>query len=297
MTPPAPHRIVSIRRPGLRAWLDASFPGASVLESLLESIAAIPPSFTPIPTKNRMNKVWEGRLEGLSDPFILKKGWCNPIYSLNRRIDRRVNLAFTNRFLRSMEISSRLAGLGIAATRPVLCWKKTVHLFPKEIGVLYPKIEAADSLLRYGGKTADGSFRFRNLPPETARAWGLHTRRMNEAGLLHVDPAPQNILLRPGAADPPTAADFIYIDIEAFRALPVRDPASPLGRWHRALAMNRGIRCFAPADLAAFCEGFAFPSESPAAWLRFFTRQQSFPRLHPRAKLALLLHSFTSFRP
>lgn len=297
MAPNAPHRIVFFRRPGLRAWLDASSPFAPILESRLESIAAIPPTFTPIATKNRMNKVWEGRLEGLPGPFILKTGWCNPVYSLRRRIDRRVNFAFTNRFLHSMETSFRLDELGIAATRPVLCWKKTVHLFPKEIGVLYPKIEASDSLFRYGAPTADGHFRFQNLPPETARAWGLHTRRMNEAGLLHVDPAPQNILLRPGAADPPAEADFIYIDIEAFCALPVRDPASPLGRWHRALAMNRGIRCFGPADLAAFCEGFALPSESPAAWIRFFTLQQRFPRLHPRAKFALLLHSVASFRP
>ena len=298
MTSSADKRILVLHRPGLRAWLDSASPFASAIESDLDGIAAIPERFTPIPTRNRMNKVWEGRLDGLSGPFIIKQGWVNPVYPADRRLARRVNLALHNRFLQSMKLSFRLETIGFASVRPVLCWKKYTGPFPSEIGILYPKIEAPASLARYLVIPNDlsGPWRFAAFPSETARAWGRHTRRLNEAGLLHIDPAPWNILIRPGAADPPREDDFIYIDTDAFRPLPFRNPSAPFGRWKRALAMDRVIRFFEPGDLSAFCEGFALPSESPAAWLRLFTRFRRYPKLRPVSKVSLFLRSLPVFR-
>lgn len=292
MTPTDRHRIVRIRRPGLRAWLASSFPYTPALESQLGQIAAIPPTFTPIPTRNRMNKVWEGTLPGLPGTFIIKLGWCNPVYPLDRRVARRVNMALNNRFLQSMELSFRLDAIGFPSVRPVLCWKKIPRLLPTEIGILYPKVEAPSSLYRYLDTPDDRPWCFRNLPPETARAWGRHTRRLNEAGLLHIDPAPQNVLLRPGAADPPIESDFIYIDTDAFRPMPF-PAASPLGRYCRAAAMDRALTLFTPSDLIPFCEGFALPSESPAAWQRLFSWMRLHPRPHLPGKLRLFLRSLS----
>ena len=293
MPPASPHRISTLRRPGLRAWLDASSPFASAIESQLDQIAAVPTSFTPIPTRNRMNKVWEGSLPGIPATFILKLGWCNPVYPLDRRIARRVNMALRNRFLQSMELSFRLDAMSFASVRPVLCWKRTRHLFPAEIGILYPKIEAGDSLRRYLDTTGRPWY-FRDLPPETALAWGRPTRRLNQAGLIHIDPAPQNVLLRPGAADPPLEDDFIYIDTDAFR--PLRASSTSLfGRYARALSMARALAFFRPSDLPPFCEGFALPSESPAAWLRLLDWVRRHPRPHPPGKLLLLARAL-SFR-
>lgn len=280
MPPSTSHRIKCIRRPGLRAWLDAAHPHADALESRLGEIASIPAGFARIPTRNRMNKVWEGRLGGIPGTVIIKQGWVNPVYPLDRRIARRVNLACRNRFLQSMELSFRLDGIGFPSVRPILCWKKGARLFPSEIGILYPKIEAPGSLLRYLDMPEDRPWGFRGLPPDTARAWGRHTRRLNEAGLLHMDPAPQNILLRAGAAEPPREDDFIYIDTDAFRPLHA-SPASLPGRYLCALAMARAFAFFTPGDLEGFCEGYARGGEAPSAWLRLF----EWIRLHPRPHL------------
>lgn len=289
----SPHRIISLRRPGLRAWLDASSPFVAALDSCLGEIVSVPSSFTPIPTRNRMNKIWEGSLPGLPGTFVLKQGWCNPVYPLDRRIARRVNLALRNRFLQSLELSFRLDTIGFPSVRPVLCWKSIPRLFPVETGLLYPKIEASASLIRYFDlppDDPDATWIFRSLPPETARAWGRHTRRLNEAGLLHVDPFPSNILLRPGAADPPLEDDFIFIDPDAFRPLPA-SPASPSGRYFRALAMDRAIAYFRTCDIPPFCEGFALPSESPKAWERLFDWLRLHPRPHLSGKFRLFLRA------
>lgn len=297
MPPPVHPRIRPLRLPGLRAWLDASSPFATAIESRLPEIASIPSTFTPIPTRNRMNKVWEGHLDGIPGPLIIKQGWVNPVYPLDRRIARRVNLALHNRFLQSMKLSFRLDAIGFASVRPVLCWKKYTGLFPTEIGILYPKIEAPSSFSRYLVIPNDptGPWRFATLPPETARAWGRHTRRLNAAGILHTDPAPWNILLRPGGTAPPQEADFIYIDTDAFRPLPVRPPTSPLARYHRALAMDRVLQFLSPDDLSAFCDGFAFPGESPSAWHRLFDWLRRHPNPHPPAKLRLFLRALVHF--
>ena len=289
------HRISFLRQPGLRAWLDASSPHASLLQAQLPLITSIPSSFTPIPTKNRMNKVWEGALEGIPGTFILKIGWCNPVYSRDRRIVRRINMALHNRFLQSMRLSPRLDAISFPAVRAVLCWKRIPHLLPTEIGVLYPKVEAPFSLRRYLDDPANPRA-FRNLPLETTQALGRLVRRLNQAGLVHVDPAPQNILLRSDAANPPLEDDFVFIDVDAFRALHA-SPASPLGRWHRTLAMNRIIRLFPPTHLAAFCEGFAFPSESPDAWIRIFSHSAHLPNHKLLSRLSLLLRSLPPFHP
>ena len=298
MPPPSRQRILVIRRPGLRAWLDSAAPCAALLESRLPEIAAIPSGFTPIPTRNRMNRVWEGHLDGIPGPFILKQGWINPVYPLDRRIARRVNFALRNRFLQSMELSFRLEAIGFASVRPVLCWKRHSGLFPVEIGILYPKIEASASFARYLVIPNDptGPWRFATLPEATARAWGRHTRHLNEAGLLHTDPAPWNILIRPGAVDPPLEADFVYIDADAFRPLPVRAPSSPAGRHLRALAMDRVLQFLSPSDLAAFCEGFALPGESPSSWQCLFDWLRRHPNPHPPAKLQLFMRAL-AFRP
>lgn len=297
MTVPARKRILFLRRPGLRAWLDTAAPCARTLESRLAEIAAIPSAFTPIPTRNRMNKVWEGSFDGIPGPLIIKQGWINPVYPLDRRIARRVNLALHNRFLRSMELSFRLDEIGFASVRPVLCWKKYTGLFPTEIGILYPKIEASASFARFLVIPDDptGPWRFATLPGATARAWGRHTLRLNESGLLHTDPAPWNILIRPGAADPPLEDDFVYIDTDAFRPLPA-PPASAAGRYHRALAMDRVLQFFSPSDLAAFCEGFALPGEAPSAWQRLFDWRRLHPRTRLPSKLRFRLRAF-SFGP
>ena len=297
MIPSARNRIRTLRRPGLRAWLDDTSPCAEELESRLAEIAAIPSGFTPIPTRNRMNKVWEGRIDGIPGPLIIKQGWINPVYPLDRRIARRVNLTMHNRFLRSMELSFRLEEIGFASVRPVLCWKKYTGLFPTEIGILYPKIEASASFARYLVIPNDpsGPWRFATLPEATARAWGRHTRHLNEAGLLHTDPAPWNILIRPGSTDPPLEDDFIYIDTDAFRPLPAA-PTSAVGRYHRALAMDRVLQFFSPSNLAAFCEGFALPGEALSAWQRLFTWRCLHPRNRLPSKLRFRLRAL-SFGP
>ena len=292
---PSSVRLKPLRRPGLRAWLDTAFPCVAALEAQLDQIASIPPSFTPIPTRNRMNKVWEGTLPGIPGTFILKLGWCNPVYSLDRRFARRVNMALQNRFLQSMELSFRLEDIGFPSVRPVLCWKKIPRFLPTEIGILYPKIEASGSLIRFfdlppGDPGA--TWIFRSLPPETACAWGRRTRRLNEAELVHVDPFPSNILLRPGASDPPLDDDFVFIDSDAFRPLPA-PPASPRGRFFRALSMDRAIAYFRPCDIPPFSEGFALPGESPAAWQRLFDWQRRHPRPHFPGKLLLFLRSLS----
>ena len=286
MTSPTP-AILRIRRPGWCVWLDTSHPLAATLRERIGEIVSIPPSFTPIPTLNRMSKIWEGPLDGLPGSFIIKQGWNNPVYPIDRRIARAVNLASKNRFLRSMEIAARLEAIGFKTVRPVLCWKKGPRLFPSETGILYPKIEAADSLIRYS-PLGNGGFDL-VLPPPTARALGTLLRDLHDAGFLHMDPAPQNILLRPGAADPPTAADMAFIDIDAFRPL-TSPPGTRRNTVARVLSLHRLLcRLHSDDDLRLLCEGYS-RSSSPTPWLslfRFLHPHHTLRPLHPLLTLRL----------
>ena len=293
MPPPLQSRLVPIRLPGLRAWLDAAHPFAPVLRERLPEIAAIPPGFAKIPTRNRMNEVWEGRLDGIPAPLVLKRGWINPVYPLDRRIARAVNLACKNPFRRALELAPRLEAVPFPAVRPVLCWKRIPRLFPAETGILYPKIEADGSLHRYLRNAPSGNPYDRRLlaPLPTLRALGRLLRTLNAAGFVHLDPAPQNVLLRPGAADPPVEADFVLIDVEAFRPLPGPRPDAPRARYRRALALERLVPYIRTADLLAFAEGFALPAESPGSWLPALRWLHRHPKPRPPATLALFLRT------
>ena len=299
MTPPAPHLLKPLRRPGIRAWLDASHPFAGAIEARLEEIVSVPSSFTPIPTRSRSRRLWEGVLDGIPVPLVLKQGWSNPDYPLDRRIARRVSFVLEDPFRRALALSAGLAAIPFPAPRPVLCWKKTSGLFPSEAGILYPKVESSGSLLRYLPPAPSGRFYDRRLrlPPETLPAVGRFLRTLNAAGFTHRDPTPQNILLRTGAADPPTESDFVLIDVESYRRLPFPGhPASPFNRNARALALAPLLPCVASADIPLFAGSFALPGESPDAWSGIFLWLHRRPKLRPLSKPALLFRSLASFR-
>ena len=291
--------IELIRRPGVRAWLDASCPFAAILESQLSEIVSIPSRFAFVPTRSRSRRLWEGTLDGIPSPLVLKQRWINPSYGFARRFSCRVSLALENPFRRALELAPRLAETGIPAIRPVLCWKKYSGPFPLEEGVLYPKLEATASLRRYLGERTGGHSRVTtrqvHLPRETLSALGRFLRALNASGFVHLDPAPQNILIRPGASDPPTESSFAFIDVESFRPLPSGRPDTPRARCARALAIAPLLPYLPPDDLAPFAESFALPGESPAAWLRLFGWQRRHPRPHAPGKLLLLLRVL-SFR-
>lgn len=294
MSPSPAPAIEPIRRPGLRAWIDASSPLASRLESRIEEIAAIPSGFTPVPTRSRSRRVWEGRLDGIPIPLVVKQRWLNPSYGIARRLSCRVSLLMEHPFRRALELASRLDAAGFPAARPVLCWKKSRRFFPVEEGILYPKVEAPDSLRRYLRDSATGNPFDRRLvlPPETLSALGRFLRALNAAGFVHLDPTPQNILLLPGAADPPTENSFVFIDVDAFRSLPSGSPGTPRARCVRALALAPLLPHLPAADLPRFAESFALPGESPAAWQRIFAWQRRHPRLRLPGKLGLFLRTF-----
>ena len=123
-----PSPIEPIQRPGIRAWIDTTSPFASVLESRLGEIASVPDGFTPIRTRSRSRRLWEGTLDGIPSPLILKQRWLNPSYGLSRRISCRVSLALENPFRQALEIAPRLAAAGIAARKGMVwrymdrCW-------------------------------------------------------------------------------------------------------------------------------------------------------------------------------
>jgi hypothetical protein len=273
---------------------------AGAVEARLEEITAIPPSFAPIPTRSRSRRVREGRLGGIPEPLVVKQGWINPDYPLDRRIARRVSFVLEDPFRRALSLSSALAAIPFPAPRPVLCWKRLSGPLPTETGILYPKIEASGSLLRYLPDAPSGNPYDRRLrmPPGTLRAVGRFLSTLNAAGFLHLDPTPQNILLRPGAADPPAEPDFVLIDVEAYRRLPFPSrPAAPLNRYARALAIAPLLPCIASADLPLFAESFALPGESPSAWLPVFRWLHRHPKLRPLAKPSLFLRALAPFRP
>lgn len=291
--------IEPIHRPGIRAWIDTSSPFASILESRLEEIASIPSRFTPISTRSRSRRLWEGTIDGIPSPVILKQRWINPGYGLARRISCRVSLALENPFRQALDLAPRLAAAGIPAIRPILCWKKSTGLFPVEEGLLYPKLEATDSLRRYlGERSSPGHSRVTtrqvHLPRETLAALGRFLRTLNAEGFVHLDPAPQNVLLLPGAADPPTETSFAFIDAEAFRPLPSGRPDTPQARYARALAVAPLLPYLPITELSPLADAFALPSESPAAWLRLFSwqHQHPLPRLPGKLLLRFRAHSF-----
>lgn len=280
---------VSVRRPGIHAWLDADSPHAAAMEAMLPEIAAIPSGFTPIPTRSRSRRIWEGRIDGMPFPVIVKQGWVNPSYPIDRRIARRVSLVLKNPFRLALEIAIRLDAIGFPAARPILCWKKAPGFFPTEEGILYPKVEASGSLRAYLHVPATGNpfDRRLRLPPETLAALGRFLRTLNAAGFVHLDPTPQNILLRPGSGDPPTEADFIFIDVEAFRPIPSSAPGTPRARHARALALSPLLPYIPSADLPLFAEHFALPSEAPSAWLPLFLLLHRKPVLRLPDRLSL----------
>ena len=288
MKSPLRHGPTPIRHPGLRVWLDATHPCAEALEARLPEIASIPAGFTSIPTRSRSRRIWEGHLDGLPFPVVIKQGWVDPVYPLDRRIARRVSLACHNPFLHALDIAIRLAAIGFPAARPILCWKKGPGLFPSEEGVLYPKVEASGSLRRYLHDPATGNpfDRRLRLPGETLAALGRFLRTLNAAGFVHLDPTPQNILLRPGAADPPTEDDFVFIDVEAFRPL-AAVPDTPCVRRARALALSPLLPYLPSSDLPLFAEHYALPSESPSAWLPILHLLHRNPVLRLPDRLAL----------
>lgn len=295
-----PSPIEPIHRPGIRAWIDTSSPFASVLESRLEEIASVPSRFTPIRTRSRSRRLWEGSLDGIPCSLILKQRWLNPSYGLSRRISCRVSLALENPFRQALEIAPRLAATGIAAIRPVLCWKRFSHHVPVEEGILYPRFESSMSLHHYLVGHPCGPSRVTtlqvHLPRETLSALGRFLRALNAAGFVHVDPAPHNILVRAGAPLPPTETSFALIDVEAFRPLPSSRPDSPGSRYARAMAVSPLLPYLPPDDLAPFGEAFALDSESPAAWLRVFVWLRRHPNPRPLSRFRLFLRTL-AFRP
>lgn len=296
MKVPTSSPLKPLRRPGIRAWLDSSSPFATAVEAQLEEIVSIPSTFTSIPTRSRSRRLWEGRIDSIPVPVVVKQGWANPDYPLDRRIARRVNLLLEDPFHRALALSAGLAAIPFPAPRPILCWKKTVGLFPAEAAILYPKIEANGSLRRYFPDAPPGCCL--RLPTETLRAVGRFLRTLNAAGFTHRDPTPQNILLRPGAANPPTEPDFILIDTEAYRRLPFPGhPASPFNRYARALALAPLLPCIPFDEIPLFAETFVLPGESPVAWLPILHWLHRHPKLRHASKPALLLRSLSPFRP
>ena len=288
MNPPATPILTPLRRPGIRAWINASHPCAATLADVLESIVSVPPSFTPIPTRSHSRRAWTGHLDGIPFPIVIKQGWVSPTYRLDRRIARRVSLIFHNPFRRALETTLRLAAVGFPAPRPILCWKKLHGLFPIEEGILYPEIEASDSLRRYLQDPTTGNpyDRRLRLPPATLAALGRFLRTLNAAGFVHLDPTPQNILLRPGAADPPTEPDFTLIDVESFQPLPSTSDLPHLRRL-RALALAPLLPYIPSDDLPLFATHFVLPTESPSDWLPILQLLHRHPGLHPPVRLAL----------
>lgn len=298
MNPSPRQATVSIRRPGLHAWLDASHPQAAAIEARIPEIAAIPTHFTPVPTRSRSRRIWEGHLDGIPFPVIVKQGWVDPSYPLDRRIARRVRLACHNPFRHAIDVAIQLEAIGFPAPRPILCWKKGPRLAPVEEGILYPKLEASGVFRRYLHDSAtDIPFDRRlHLPPETLAALGRYLRSLNVAGFVHLDPTPKNILFRPGAADPPPEEDFILIDVEAFRPLRSARPDTPFARCARAMAIAPLLPYLLPADLPLFAGHFALPSEPPSAWIRIFEWLHRHPATSPLAKLRLFFQTL-AFRP
>ena len=288
MNPPPSQGPTPIRCPGLRAWIDASHPFAKALEAILPEIAAIPSGFVPIPTRSRSRRVWEGHLDGIPFPVVVKQGWVDPAYPLDRRIARRVSLACHNPFRHALQNSIRLAAAGFPAARSILSWKKYRGPFPVEEGILYPKVEASGSLRRYlhNPDTGNPYDRRLRLPHPTLAALGRFLRTLNAAGFVHFDPTPQNILLRPGAADPPTESDFTLIDVESFQPLPDSSDLPHLRRI-RARAIAPLLPYIPSDDLPLFATHFVLPSESPADWLPILQLLHRHPGLHPPARLAL----------
>jgi hypothetical protein len=288
VNPPAVPILAPIRRPGIRAWINASHPCADALTDAIESIVAVPPSFTPIPTRSHSRRAWAGHLDGIPFPVVIKQGWVNPTYPLDRRIARRVSLIFHAPFRCALETSLRLSAVGFPAAHPILCWKKFHGLFPVEEGILYPEIDASGSLRRYlhNPDTGNPYDRRLRLPHPTLAALGRFLRTLNAAGFVHIDPTPQNILLRPGAADPPTESDFTLIDVESFQPLPDSSDLPHLRRI-RARAIAPLLPYIPSDDLPLFATHFVLPSESPADWLPILQLLHRHPGLHPPARLAL----------
>lgn len=299
MSTVAVHNIEHLRLSGLRAWLDTSSPFAPVLENRLEEIASIPSGFRTIPTRSRSRRVWEGRLDGIPFPLVIKQRWLNPSYALGRRISCRVSLCLESPFRQALELAARLDAIGFPSPRPILCWKKGSRFFPDEEGILYPEIEARDSLRRYLHEPSTGNPLDRRLllSPETLSALGRFLRTLNAAGFVHLDPTPQNILLRPGAAEPPTETSFVFIDVESFRPLPSGRPETPRARYARALALTPLLPHIPGPDLSLFAESFALPSESPATWQSIFSLLQRHPKPHALARLSFRLQTLPSFQP
>lgn len=259
----------ALRLPGIRAWIAPAAPEAAAVRAALPHLANAAESFPVLPTHNRMNRVRRIAVPGAEGPFILKEGWCNPAYPWGRRFCRRVRLWTSMPAVRAMRLAAAFAAAGFAVLRPVACWKERrpgkglCHFF------LYPEVAARGSLADFVVFREDGMPVFRDFPAKTRDALAHALRKMHEAGFLHLDPAPGNVLLKPGAPAGPGEEDFVWIDVESLRQGRAGKAATRREKARRACSMDRLLRVFPPGELEAFAAAYAGDAD-PGDWIALF---------------------------
>jgi len=260
-----------LRLGGIRAWIVSSAPEAADVRAALPGIAAEAAKGAPLSTHNRMNRVWRLSPPGRDARYILKMAWNNPAYPPGRRFFRLLRLLFTMPEIRAMRLAGELAAAGFATLRPLACWRQRVpgrgpcHFF------LYPEVAARGSLADFLGRRADGWPFFARLGAKTRDAWARALRKMHEAGFLHLDPAPGNVLLKPGAPEEPGEGDFVWIDVESLRRSAGGPARTARERWRRVRSMTTLLRVFSPGELEAFAAAYA-GADDPTGWLALFRR-------------------------
>lgn len=246
-----------IRFPGLHAWLMPEMPEAKPLRAVLPTLADEAERFPLLPTHNRMNRVRRISFAGLEGTYILKEAWCNPVYPWGRRFCRQVRLWTSMPFLRAIRLAAELAAADFSTLRPVACWKERRPGKGLSHYMLYPEVAARGSLADFLSYRANGQPFFRGLPEKTLAAYARSLRAIHEAGFLHVDPAPGNVLLRPDAPDEPEERDFVWIDVESLRRTAPGKARTARERARRARSLERLTRVFDSDALEAFTRSYA----------------------------------------
>ena len=171
--------------------------------------------------------------------------------------------------VRAMRLALAFAAAGFAVLRPVACWRERrpgmglCHFF------LYPEVAARGSLADFIVFRENGMPVFRDFPAKTRDALARALRRVHEAGFLHLDPAPGNVLLRPDAPAVPEEKDFVWIDVESLRKGRAGEAATRGEKRRRAFSMDRLLRVFPPGEREAFAATYA-GDDDPAGWIDLF---------------------------
>lgn len=220
-------------------WADSPAAREYVESGSWKSLAEVEAMYT----KHRGNSVCRASVAPFGD-VVIKRSSPDPAASFFKRACVGIRMHFINADLRDAMSAIKAASAGVPTYHPVAVWEERV-LFSISTYIMYTFVVGESLYEKWGGKCPPDSVG----APVTSilRELGDLARRMHEAGLVHIDLVPRNLLLRP---------DGTLAVIDFASGYRLRGVGKTMRARNAAASLRRFAVNFDASDFIPFCDGY-----------------------------------------